>query len=306
MAPQSPSDTSASPDVFAYLDYRAFLTDAWDRMRHTEPDRATTRGLAEAAGLASPTFLSAVLKGERALGVHGTEGVIRAFRLSDREATYLRDLVAYNDGPKGRVQEEALGRLTRHRFFRAAEVLVAARYEYLSNWYFPVIREMIRLRDFTENPRLIAARLRGKVRVRDVREALSRLAQFGLVRRSEDGRLTQSDEALVKTGHEVPRHNGVTYVLRTGVVAYHRTMLELAQHSLVNDPPRERHFNALTFAVAAHRIPELKNRMNALVEEVAALAEDDADRDTVYQLSLALFPLTQAADDLDEQNEGEP
>jgi uncharacterized protein (TIGR02147 family) len=304
MATPTQTDPPPPPDVFAYLDYRAYLAEAWAHLRLTDPARATTRALAEAAGLASPTFLSAVVKGERALGTHGTDGIIRAFRLTDREATYFRDLVSYNDGPKGLPQEQALDRLKRHRFFRAAEVLVAARYEYLSRWYFPVIREMIRLQDFTESPREIARRLRGKVSARAVREAVARLAEFGLVRRTGDGRLVQSDEALVKTGHEVPRHNGVTYVLRTGVVAYHRTMLELAERSLVDDPPKERHFNALTFAVAAHRVPELKKRMNALVEEVAALAEEDTQRDTVYQLSLALFPLTRAADDADDLDGG--
>ena len=82
----------------------------------------------------------------------------------------------------------------------------------------PAIRERCALTDFRKDQEWIAARLRLKPSVRDVRHALTPLLELGLLERDNSGELRQR-KSLVSSWPETQRHH---------IALCHRTMMKMA------------------------------------------------------------------------------
>src|SRR5262249_40376516 len=136
-------------------------------------------------------------------------------------------------------RNRAFERVAANRRFRAARRLEGPLFEYLTHWFYPVVRELSARTDFRDDPKWIAAQILPAVSADDVRRALATLEQLGLLVRDDRGRLVRGDPSLT-TGHEV----------RSLVIpAYHRQMIERAGSSVDAVPPEERDISALTVCV---------------------------------------------------------
>ena len=86
--------TAAALDVFAYLDFRAFLRDYYNA-RNTTGRGFSYRSFSRRAGLKSPNYLKLVIDGERDLSADMAERFGHACGLKQDELRYFVDLVAF-------------------------------------------------------------------------------------------------------------------------------------------------------------------------------------------------------------------
>lgn len=276
-------ETPNLPSVYEYLDYRAFLRDHFAASKQRNPNYSF-RFFARRAGFASSNFLKLVMDGKRNLGPSTIENFAKALKLDAREAIFFGDLVALGQAETLAEKNRAFERVAANRRFRAARRLEGPLFEYLSHWYYPVVRELAARPDFNDDPKWIAGQILPKVTEAQARAALATLEQLGLLVRGEDGKLVRGEPSLT-TGHEV----------RSVVVpAYHRQMIERAAASIETVPPEERDISALTVCVRQSSLADLKERIHRFREELLERSDSDTEPERVYQLCIQLFPLSAA------------
>lgn len=269
------------PDIHTYLDYRRWLADYYDAAKIHQPS-FSYRWFARRAGFSAPNFLKLVIENQRNLGPDSIPRFVDALRLDDTEARFFADLVQLNQATTAEDKNAAWERVSASRRFRQARRIDADLFDYLSQWFYPAIREMVARADFVEDPEWIAAEVLPPIRPAQAKRALAVLLDLGFVTRDVDGRL-QRGEPSVTTGHEVRS---------LAIGNYHRQMLQRAAESIDLVERELRDISALTVCIQRARVPELKQRIHAFRETLLELCDGDANPEAVYQCNIQLFPLS--------------
>lgn len=272
-----------APEVFAYLDYRAFLRDWFEARKKANP-RYSHRLFARRSGQKSPSLLLHVMNGQRNLTPANVEAFVGAMSLAREEGAFFRALVDLEQATTDEDRNDAWLRIASEKRFREARRVEGDGFRYLSRWYYPAIRELALRRDFEAEPKWIARTLQPRITISQARRALDDMLVMGLLAKEADGRVVQA-EASVVTPHEVAG---------LAVHNYHREMTDRAKDAVDAFEPDVRHLLGVTVCIPADLVPTLKEELNAMQARLLQLcdgAEGDASR--VYQMNLQLFPLSE-------------
>jgi uncharacterized protein (TIGR02147 family) len=267
-------------DVYAYLDYRAFLRDYYESKKASGRG-FSFRGFSKRAGLKSPNYLKLVMDGDRNLTAPMADRFARACGLDDEGADFFGALVAFGQARTASDRNAAYSRLTTFRRYRRAHQLDLHHAAYHSTWYLPAIRELAARPDFRDDPDWIAKTLIPTISRTEAREALDVLIELGLLERTAEG--VVQTENLVTTG---PQTRGLH------IGNYHRTMMERAAGSIDLIPAADRDISSLTLCVSEDGLRTLKERIQRFRRELLELSALEDDPRQVIQLNFQLFPLS--------------
>ena len=270
------------PDLYATLDYRAFLAD-WFAEKKAASPRYSHRAFARRVGEKSPSFLRDVILGRRNLTPVRRKAVAEVLALSDDESAWFALLVDFDQAPDLDSKQRIWDQIAATRRFALARQLEGASYRYLAQWYYPAIRELARRPDFVDDPAWIAAQLRPTITADEAAEALAALYELGFLVREGEA-VVQSEGALA-----TPRE-----VRGLAANAYHRGMLELARDGIQRSKAKERHYIGVTVCIPESLVPTLKEELNLVASRLLDLCETaDSPAERVYQLHLTLNPLSE-------------
>lgn len=270
------------PVVFDYIDHRTYLQD-WMATKKAGNPSYSHRVFARRAGYRNPSLLGQVIKGKRNITDKLMPGFLKALGLDKEERGYFRNLVELDRACTHQERTHLVETLASRRRFRSARYLEDEGFRYLSNWYFPAIRELAARDDFRLDAEWVAARLRPKITVAKAREALDILLDIGMLEAIDGGGARQTEKNVV-TAHSVAS---------LAVRNYHRGMAQLALNALEHKGGAERHFGAVTALAPPSLIPQLKAEIAAFQERIMNLCDDSAEPGEIaIQLNLQLFPLS--------------
>lgn len=271
----------AAPDLYTYLDYRAYLRDWFEARKQVNP-RFSYRAFARKAGLSSPSLLIAIVARQRNLTATTCAAFVKAMGLGADDANFFGSLVNLDQCETPAERAAAWEKVRATKRFREARQLEGAAFDAIARWSFAVVRELAACPGFIADPAWIARTVRPAISEAEATDALEGLLSVGLLK-SEDGKITPTDATLV-TPHEVRGLAGRSY---------HLGMIERARASLDSTPQAERHFCAVTVAIPASLMPTLKRELDRFQERLLDLCDGaDAPRSRVVQVNLQLFPLS--------------
>ena len=275
----------ADPDIYGYLDFRAYLRD-WFEARRARDPKFSRRQFARLAGKRSPGLLTTVMDGKRQLTPPMTQAFATAMELTADESAFFSALVQLDQATDTRMRNEAWRRVSATKAFREARPVQGASVEYLSHWWYPVVRELAHRKDFQPDPGWIAKQVLPSITEAQARRALDSLVTLGFLSKGDDGSIVPA-EGVITTPHEV---EGMA------VHNYHQGMLERAQEAIARFQPDERHLVAATIPITEDMIPRLKHELNALQERVLDLSEQlEGGAQRIIQVHLMMFPLSNRA-----------
>ncbi|HMV67369.1 MAG TPA: TIGR02147 family protein [Myxococcota bacterium] len=271
------------PDLFAFLDYRAFLA-AWFEARKQANPRFSHRMFARMADQKSPSLLLQVVQRKRNL----TEPVARSFaeamKLDAEETTFFLALVDLDQAQTDEARTDAWTRISAERRFRAARRIEGQAWTYLSSTRLPALRELASLPGFREDPRWIGDAMRPKLTPAEARQGLETLESLGLLVRDSGGQLRPADVSVV-TAREVGT---------LAVHKYHRDACDRARDAVSNVASAERHFLGLTVAIPPELMGVLKQELNGVQARLLDLCDANPGlKRRVVQINLHLFPLSE-------------
>lgn len=275
--------THDRPNLYDYLEYRAWLNDAWEHLR-AQSRTYSYRWFSRKAGFGSPSYLKHVIDGDRNLTDDSARRVAGAFDLGPQETSYFVALVHMNQASTTEERARWYDELSALPPYRATHRLDRSQYDYYARWYCVPIRELAARGDFSEDPDWIARQLRPAIKPSEAQEALDLLMELGLlVRDPESGRLVQA-QPLVSTGPELR-----ILSLRR----FHQQMLHRAEEAMDALPLPEREVGGVTLRLNEAQVRHLKQRMYEIRQEVLQLDGVGDGPQAVHHFAFQLFPVTQ-------------
>ncbi|HUP56210.1 MAG TPA: TIGR02147 family protein [Bdellovibrionota bacterium] len=271
--------------IYEYKSYREFLTDFYESRKRSS-EKFTLRRFASMAGFHSAGFLKMILSGQRNLSHESIRKLATALELNKEETGHFTNLVLLNQATTTDEKKYYAEQLLRSREYRKLNPFKSAQYDFYTQWYCIVIRELVAFEEFVEDPAWIASAVEPPISAREAQAALDLLLELELIERGPGGRLAQTKRALT-TGDEVDS---------ASVSEFHRSMLQRAAESIDRFDSQERDISALTFGAGpktARQVKELVQKFRKDLAEVLLASDEKAEE--VYELGFQFFPLSRRA-----------
>lgn len=260
-----------SSAISAAPDYRVRLAELFEEKKRLNP-AFSLRAFARLLGV-SPASISQVLSGKRHLSRKLAREVAQRLGFSPLETQeWMQGHL------RARYEEQATETPSPY------QLLELDRFNLISDWYHYAILSLSEVKAASAKPEWIARRL-NITRAQAV-DALARLERLKLIE-IRGGKFRQTVPPL-----DTP--NGVP---SAALRKHHSQILhkaDLAQHEM---PIEEREYGTLTMAVNPARLPQARERLRALRDELSAILEN-GKRERVYILSYQLFPLDRSEESL--------
>lgn len=239
------------------------------------------RSLCRRLGLASPNFILMVMQGKRNL----TRPL--AFRISgeadhdEKETEYFACMVDFARAKTTLEKDRGFKRLIALRKTMDVEKIEESQYEYFSNWFNLVVRELVTYPDFKGDYNWLAKKVRPRITPRQAKRSVELLLRLGLIKKNGKG--FDRSSALISTGPQVSSF---------AVAGFHRTMAQQAAEALDSVPKNERDISSCTVNISQKGFEQVKEAIAECGKKIMAIAGADTPADRVYQVNFHLFPIS--------------
>ncbi len=272
---------SSSINIFHYHDYRAYLRDVYQLAKKSRGS-FSFRTFSKRAGFSSPNFLKLVMDGQRNLTEESLPKFMTGLGLNKQEQEFFRNLVFYNQAKDHENRDAYYHRLVQSRKFASLKPIEKHQYEYCSEWYHSVIRELVAAPDFDGTAEWLSGRISPPITPAQAKKSLKLLVNLGFLTKVEDNKFHQTS-SLVSTGAEVAS---------VALYNYHMSLLDITKMALEAVPASQRDVSSMTIGVMKERIPLLKKKIQEFRQEILKIVSTDTKPEEVVQLSIQMFPLT--------------
>jgi uncharacterized protein (TIGR02147 family) len=271
--------------IFNYVDYRFFLTDYIKRQKAVSRG-FTYRSFALRAGL-SAGLLKDILSRRQNLTLQSMRKYAGAMELSEKETAYFEVLVGFTNADTNDEKSRFFGEMVRLRGRSIVRFLDVRQYEYFSQWYHAVVRELVTHGGLGCDADAISRCITPAVSPAKVRKSIRLLRELGLIHQNAAGEWRAADR-IISSEFEIQS---------VALKNYHLGMLERAAESLDSSPSGEREFQGLTISASRETFMRLKDRIRSFTDEILAMVAAEENRvDEVYQINLQMFPVTRMKD----------
>jgi len=270
------------PDIFSYLDYRQFLSDAIAE-RKKENTHFSLRYISQKAGIKSMGFLSMVLKGDRNISEKLIIELARILKLNKKERHYFRSLVYFNQAQshseKSHFYQEILSLQK-----GPVRTVTQNQYAFYDKWYYPAIRELVAIYEITdENYEMLTKLLKPAIKPGDAKSALEVLTRLGLIKKTKKGVYKRTDAVIT---------SGASVVKPFAIQNFQLATLDLAKTAHERFPREERELSTLSMSIDKKTYNLIQKKVAKLRSEIMELARTVQEPGQVYQLNMQLFPLS--------------
>jgi uncharacterized protein (TIGR02147 family) len=270
--------------VYGYTCYRTYLSDFY-AFRKDSSFGYSYRAFSKSAGFSSPNILKLVIDGARNISPEATQKFIKALNIKNQMADYFETLVRMNQSQSDVDKEYYLTILRKLTPQSKRRELNIESLKYLSDWLFPVIREMVNLNEFRDDPYWISRRLCDKATPQEINAAIQFLKKEGFLVKGSDGTWNATDNMVISSDE----------IKNLAIRKFHRQMLAQANTALDNTEISEREFGALTFVLPEEAIEELKYKLKQFRTDLhtwSMQVAEDAGGELVVQMNFQMFPHT--------------
>lgn len=267
--------------LIASSTYREFLERLYFA-RKARLERYTYVRLSTDLGFSATGFIHQIVRGRRALTADAARRIGDALRLRSAQRDFLQKLVELGNAPSPASHDaaaEILRLRTKLQPGRVGEEVA----EFFTTWYYAVVREMVAMQDFVDDPEWIAATIVPAITPAQARQSLDLLERLALIGRDpRTGRWIQCEEALA-TLADAP-------ILES--IAFQRHALELGKQAIQLHEPEKRLLNSVTLRLSPETFAALREQIWTQINDLLTLESEGGADDGVYQLNIQLFPLT--------------
>ncbi|MEZ4741944.1 MAG: TIGR02147 family protein [Bdellovibrionota bacterium] len=267
--------------VTQYLSYRDFLHALFKTIKKNR--KYSYYQFSKDLGLSHSNVLWLVVSGRRKLIKPTANKIATALNLNATDKKYLLFLVDYNNTASPDKREAVFKKLISLRRNQLVDDEDQNVLKYLSEWYHPVIRELVGLDNFNSDPEWICSRLNVRLLPNDIKKSLNLLEKLELIA------FDQTKNRFVQTnGQVMPDRN----IANVGAIRFHQKMCEIARDSIALVPAERREINSLTVSVTEETAMEMSTILYKACQDIMKLENKCRNKDQVFQINMHLFPMT--------------
>lgn len=268
--------------ITEFLNYRDLLRVLYERCK-SRIEKYSYLKFAEDLGFSATNVVRLIIIGERTLTLKAAAKLTRNLEIHGSQRRYLTSLISYNNSRKPAEREKYFKQVLAYKMKSDPKKMTDYQIAYFSEWYHPVIREVINLKGFDGTPEWIQRKLAFPLRLEEIKAALSTLLEIGVIKMDEAKGKYISNVRNIVTESEIDA---------LAIVRYHQKMIEIAKESITRVDEKKRDIRALTVALPASAIPGLKAKIQEFLLETLELESADSSEE-VYQMNIQLFPFTE-------------
>lgn len=275
--------TARGLKVTEYLSGMDYLKVLFHLMKQAWP-AYTHQDFAEGLGFArTNNMMRLIISGKRNLTTKAAQKIATALDLHGTDRRYWTTLVQYNIARTVEERESLFKLLMTYKSRSQPAQLDDAQMRYFSEWYHPVIRELLALNDVPGDAEAIQGRLAFPLRLDEIKESLKLLVELGAIRFDVSKKTYVRTEERIATDQEVDS---------MAIVRFHQKMIEIGRESITRVHEDLRSINAVTVSLPKAAVPLIKGKIQELVNELLAIEEKSSEAEDVYQMNIQLFPFT--------------
>ena len=268
-------------NIYTYTDVSKYLADLY-RLLKASRKRYSYDQYAADLGFNRSSFLYQVIHGDRKLTTAAGKKIAEAIPLRKAARHYFLAMIKHSYTKDPRERHEAFEQILHIRATTLNSEVDRHMLQYFSEWYHPVVRELVSLADFQPDPKWIAKQLCPEIKPEQAVTSFELLQKIGFIRFDVATARWVQTEAVVASDHDVRR---------LGLIAYHQDMLQRAKESIMNIRSREREIEALTFSTSEEEFEQLKAAIQNFTKQIVKNYKESDQHDRVVQLNLQLFPV---------------
>jgi uncharacterized protein (TIGR02147 family) len=269
------------PNIFEYFDFRRFIADAQVAIKARRPC-FTYRYIAQKVGMKSPGHITWIIQGKRNLCDKKILPFAQVFELNAKETEFFTALVHFDQAKTHLEKKLHLDRLVALQGPEKT-LIKPTSYEFYNKWYYSAIRELTAIHKLDDDHKRTARLVQPAITPREAQQAIELLVKLGLIRKDNTGHFVQVKQAI--TTGEVWRS--------VAIRQFQMDTFDLAKDALDRVDAEVRDISTLTMSISAERFGMLRERIKQLRNEMITLITSDKTPERVYQLNIALFPLSQ-------------
>ncbi|NLD91950.1 MAG: TIGR02147 family protein [Fibrobacter sp.] len=269
------------PNIYLYNDFRAFLRDYFT-YRCQMQKNYSHRIMAKELGFPSPNYIKLVMDGRRNIGLRSIDRLLCGLQLRDKEREYFNHLVLFTQAKTNNKKCYSYDLMLSFRSPLNAAAIASGTYQYYSEWYHCIVRELITREKPPVNAVSIAKKIKPHLTASQVKKSISLLLELGFIVANEDGTYSQSSRAL-ETECDV---------VSIGIRNYNLKMIDIAKECIDSVPQDKKRISSLTISVSDDTLPRIKERIKEFEQELVEIARESQDQKHVYQANIQFFPLT--------------
>jgi uncharacterized protein (TIGR02147 family) len=270
------------PDIYQYTDYRAFLRDYFKEQKAAHP-AFSHPFFARKAGIKSTGFVLHVMKGERNLTKPVALNIARAIGLNAAQTGYFEDIISFDQAKTQSDREFYFGRIAAKRKNVKSKALDDRQYEFYSEWYHSVVRELVTVVDKNSDPATLAKLLVPPITPKQAKNSLRLQAELGILKKDGSGRYFQ----------ESPFVSGGGPVRNTAIIKFQKEMLEQAKAAWDRFKPEETTMHTTTLCMSEELVERVRQEIRDFKDRLIEIVGNEAKKpERVFHLNLNLFPVT--------------
>jgi uncharacterized protein (TIGR02147 family) len=267
-------------NIFEFTDFRDYLKAYFEDRKKADP-KFSHRWLAGRLDLSTSNFIMLVMQGKRNISPLLRSRISEVFKHSRKEAEYFENMVNFIQAKTGKEKDLYFSRMTALRKNVKVDKINEWQYEYYSNWYNPVIRELVTSPGFNGNPASLCRLLQPSITPKQAKRSIDLLLKLKMIKKA--GSRYEQTSSIISTDPEV---NSLA------IVNFHRAMGTLAVEALDRVPKMERNITSCTMHITKELFDVMRNRIEDFRKEMLALADSTKDGERVYQMNFQFFPVS--------------
>lgn len=200
-------------------------------------------------GYRSASSLTMVIKGQRSPSFEMVRTLSEDLKMTAKEKQYFELLIQLEKAQsRNRDQKEILEKISSISPKGANHSLELNEFSAISEWYFFVIKQLVNTEDFIEDYEWIYKRLRKKVSIAQIKNAIKVMIELKTLGRNEQAKLVVLKEGL-STASKIPS---------SAIRRHHFGMINRALESVTEQDVSERQLSSLTLRIQSSKVEEAK------------------------------------------------
>jgi uncharacterized protein (TIGR02147 family) len=269
--------------IYDYTEYPKYLRDYYDIRKETD-NWFSYQYMADKLKLSNKSQIARIFEGKRKrLPNEIIEGFNQILKHTPEEAGYFLLLVALFEAESAEEKNSVLRMMNRSLRQQQIRELERKEYEYMREWYHPIVREVITTPGFTGGAKEIAQLMLTRIPLEQIEESIDLLRNLGMI--AKDGEQWNLKDVSVSLKQDRRK---------LAVRHYQKQLLSMLPEALGvdKDKYRTRTITA-TFGFDVNQIDEILAIIEDFYKKLLGLLTDmDATKNQVYQFNLQLYPLT--------------
>lgn len=266
--------------IFEYTNYRTFLDDYY-HFRKSQDHKFSFRVFGRAAGFNSSNFIKLLILGDKNAGPQSVVKLCQACHLNKKESEYFTLLVQFDQAKTDKEKNEFLEKISEVRVRRKISTIESNQFSYYSDWYNPILRELLDGKPTTVSHMEIAQMVDPPILPKQVKRSINLLLDIGMME-EHNGRYRQANR-LIKT-----ESNLTSLAVRN----FHSTMSQLAERAIHTVDRDYRNMSAVTGKVSHETYEKITKRVSEFRQEIVQMIAEGDEPDRVYHMNFQIFPLS--------------